>query len=189
MTVKKLMEQKKITKYQLAKESGIPYTTVTDICSGKTQLSKCSADTVYKLAKNLDVSMESLLEPYLTKRVDFELFKSSICHRVKALGDTGFIVQTLEEDWIRKYYEWDWYAESLYLLAMLDYLSRLNRIPLCTRYDDLRRCRLSEVVFPAGVLAIAAASKTDAAKEQALTDAIPEFMRFNIVESEIRNVI
>jgi len=32
------MEQKKISRYRLAKNSGIPYSTVNDICNGKTQL-------------------------------------------------------------------------------------------------------------------------------------------------------
>ena len=189
MMVNELMAQKKITKYRLAKDSGIPYTTVADICSGKTQLPKCSADTIYRLAKALDVSMESLLEPYLTQRVSFELYKSNVCHQVKELGDIDFIIRTLESDSIRKYYQRGWYPESLYLLAMLDYLSRQNNVPLCTRYDDLRRSKLSGIVFPGSVLAVDAAAKNDHAKNQAIKDAIPEFMRFNIVENEVRNVV
>ena len=37
-------------------------TSLNDICSGKTRLEKCSAETVYKLAKALGVSMELLTE-------------------------------------------------------------------------------------------------------------------------------
>ena len=51
-----------MTKYRLAVLSGIPHTTLNDICSGKTKLQKCSAETVYKLAKTLNVSMELLTE-------------------------------------------------------------------------------------------------------------------------------
>lgn len=125
----------------------------------------------------------------MTKRTDFELFKSSVCHEVRSLGDSAFILNTLEDDRIRKYYDRGWYAESLYLLAMLDYLSRMNNVPLCTRYDDLRRCRLSEVVYPAGVLSASLAAKNDDIKKQAVSEAIPEFIRFNIVENEVRDVI
>lgn len=189
MTVTELIKQKKLTKYRLAKDSGIPYTTVSEICSGKTQLSKCSAETVFRLAKELGVSMESLLEPGLLPRISFELYKSSVCHQVKELGDISFITRTLESDTIREYYQRGWYPESLYLLAMLDYLSRENDVPLCTRYDDLRQRKLSDVIFPAGILAASAAAKSDRAKKQAIKDAIPEFMRFNIVESEVRDVI
>ena len=183
------MERKRITKYRLAKNSGIPYTTLNDICNGKTQLEKCSAETVYKLAIELGVPMESLLEPYMVKRVSFEVFKSNVCHRVKEQGDIAFLAETLERDPIRTYYEREWHPESLYLLAMVDYLSRINGIPLCEEYDDLRRCKLQETVYPASVLSLSAASGTQEAKEKSRQAAIPEFMRFNIVESEIRNVI
>ena len=140
-----LMQKKAVTKYQLAKNSGIPYTTVSDIVSGKAQLEKCTAETIYRLAKELDVSMETLLEPCFQKRANFELFKSNVCHRVKELGDIDFIIEVLEKDDIRAYYNQHWYRESLYLLAMLDYLSRVNEVPLCSQYDDLRHCKLRSI--------------------------------------------
>ena len=51
-----------MTKYRLAVAAEVPHATLNDICSGKTRLEKCSAETVYKLAKALDVSMEMLTE-------------------------------------------------------------------------------------------------------------------------------
>ena len=51
-----------MTKYRLAKQTGIPHATLSDICSGKTKLEKCCAETVYKLAKALGVTMELLTE-------------------------------------------------------------------------------------------------------------------------------
>lgn len=189
MIINDLMAKKNLTKYRLSKSSGIPYTTVNDICSSRAQLDKCSAETVYKLSKELGVSMEALLEPCFAKRGSFELFKSNVCHRLKALGDVDFIIETLEKDDIRRYYQKKWYPESLYLLAMLDYVSRVNNVPLCTRYDDLRRCKLSETIFPSSVLATSAVAKNERAKEQSRHEAIPEFMRFNIVEGEVRDVI
>ena len=56
-----------MTKYRLAVEAGIPHATVSEICSGKTKLEKCSAETVYKLAKALGVSMEFLTEAGITR--------------------------------------------------------------------------------------------------------------------------
>ena len=91
MTVNELMNEKKITKYRLSKDSGVPYTTVNDICSGKAQLEKCSAETVYRISKTLGVTMESLIEPCFDKRSDFELFKSDIFFRLKELSDIPFI--------------------------------------------------------------------------------------------------
>ena len=82
MTIQDALKQKNMSIYRLAKVSGVPYATVNDICNGKAKLEKCSAETVYRLARTLDVSMEELLAPYLTKRSSFEMFKSSVCHRM-----------------------------------------------------------------------------------------------------------
>lgn len=60
MIIEDLMLKQNYTKYRLAVQAGIPHATLSDICSGKTKIEKCSAETVYKLAKALDVSMEAL---------------------------------------------------------------------------------------------------------------------------------
>ena len=189
MTIQDVLKQKNMSIYRLAKASEVPYATVNDICNGKAQLERCSAETIYRLAHALDVSMEELLAPCFLKRSSFENFKSTVCHRVKELGDIDFIMDTLESEDIRTYYERKWYPESLYLLAMLDYISRENDIPLCDDYDDLRRCRLEKPIYPASIRAVSAASKSDSAMERAAATAIPEFRRFNIIENEVRNVI
>jgi transcriptional regulator with XRE-family HTH domain len=62
MIIVDLLAKRGMTKYRLAVEAGIPHTTLNDICSRKTNLEKCSAETVYKLAKTLGVSMEFLTE-------------------------------------------------------------------------------------------------------------------------------
>lgn len=62
MIIEDLLSRREMTKYRLAVESGVPHATLNDICSGKTRLEKCSAETVYKLAKALGVSMELLTE-------------------------------------------------------------------------------------------------------------------------------
>lgn len=189
MTIQDILQEKNMSVYRLAKTSQIPYATVNDICNGKTRLEKCSAETVYRLAHALNVSMEELLAPCFIKRSSFENFKSTVCHRVKELGDINFIIDTLESQDIRTYYNRKWYPESLYLLAMLDYLSRENDVPICDDYDDLRRCKLEKPVYPASIRALSAAAQDDAAIKEAAKSAIPEFMRFNIVENEVRNVI
>ena len=137
MTIQDALQEKKMSIYRLAKESGVPYATLNDICNGKTRLEKCSAETIYRLARALNVSMEELLAPCMVKRPSFENFKSTVCHRVKEKGDIAFIIDTLENQDIRTYYNQKWYPESLYLLAMLDYLSRENDVPLCNEYDRL----------------------------------------------------
>lgn len=62
MIIEDLLVKREMTKYRLAVEAGVPHATLNDICSGKTKLEKCSAETVYKLARTLGVSMELLTE-------------------------------------------------------------------------------------------------------------------------------
>lgn len=62
MMFETLLKKRNMTKYRLAVDAGIPHATLNDICNGKTKLEKCSAITIYKLAKTLDVSMELLTE-------------------------------------------------------------------------------------------------------------------------------
>ena len=189
MKVPELLESRKMTLYKLSKNSGVPYTTLNDIYHGRTSLDKCTAETVYKLSKELGLSMEELLVPYMDKRIAFELFKSNVCHRLKELGDTDFIIELLKKDDISRLYRRKWYPESLYLLAMLDYISRENHVPLCTKYEALRAVSLQEPLYPAGVLAMDVVNNSGQARADALKAAIPEFLRHNIVESEVRDVV
>lgn len=187
--IKKALKDQNLSIYKLSKLSNLPYTTVSEICNNKVNLTRCNADTVYKLSKALNISMENLLSPYYVKRSSFENFKSATCHRLKEIGDIDFIIELLEHGQIRDYYEKGWYPESLYLLAMLDYLSRINHIDLCLDYDDMRKQRLTEPLYPTGIKALSLASNSDAPLKKAHKKAIPEFLRFNIIESEIRDVI
>ena len=82
-----------------------------------------------------------------------------------------------------------WYPECLYLLAMIDYISRLNDIPLCTNYNRIRQLKLREKIYPVGIELADMVSDSGEMKIKAELSAIPEFLRFNIVENEVRNVI
>jgi len=121
-------------------------------------------------------------------RPDFENFKSHICHQVKNLGDIDFIIKILESNDITKLYDKKWYPECFYLLAMLDYLSRINKVPYCINYNYLRCRRMEKIIYPVGILILSELSNNDEHKKRSLKEAIPEFMRHNIVESEIRNI-
>jgi hypothetical protein len=141
----------------------------------------------------LTMTINEFLETYKQSehdeyRCSFEIFKSNICHFVKDMGALDFIVDILENDTIRKLYNKKWYPEALYLLAMLDYLSRLNDLPICTNYNDIRKTKLERVIYPTGILLMAAVMNDEKIKEEAVKNAIPEFIKFNIVENEIDKV-
>lgn len=194
MYLTELMKENKISQYRLSKESGVAQATIADICSGKAQIEKCTAQTLYKIAKVLGVSIESLIEQEIEqrdkekKRASFDVFKSNICHLVKDKGDINFIVEALASNEVRRLYNRGWYAEAFYILAMIDYLSKENHIPLCTNYNDIRAQKLKEMIYPTSAVLSDKAMGTDKHCKACLKTAIAEFLRFNIVESEIRNV-
>lgn len=188
MYINEILLKRNLSKYQLAKKTGIPYSTVCDVCNGVATISQCSVETIYKITKELQISVEHLLMRDSVTRCDFELFKSNVCHHLKDKGDIDFVYETLMSNDIRFYFDMKWYPESLYLLAMVDYISRVQNMPHCSEYDDIRQYRLAERLYPADVLIASSVMENDSMKKDALLHAIPEFMNFNIIECEVRDV-
>lgn len=184
------MEKKQIRKMELSRVTGIPYSTLNDICSGKTKLQSCSAELVYKLAQYFGVSVESLLQTYLNQTVPFEVFKSNVCHELKSKGDIEYIRQMLETDVIRQYFDDGLIPMSLYLLALLNYLLRRNNLPKCTAYDDIAEYKLKELLLPPSLEVMCnVAADCNSIKDEYIKNAIPEFLQFNIVEGNIDEIV
>lgn len=61
MTVNDYLKKNNMTKYRLAKKCNLPYGTLNDICIGKTDITKCSGETLLKIANALNVSVDDLL--------------------------------------------------------------------------------------------------------------------------------
>lgn len=61
MNLKTLLDERNISMYRLSQLSGVPKTTVIDICSGKSSIEGCTAKTVFQLSKALDCPMEDLM--------------------------------------------------------------------------------------------------------------------------------
>ena len=119
---------------------------------------------------------------------NFENFKSNICHILKNMGDLPFLVIVLRKDIIRYFYENDKFLECFYLLGMVDYLCRVNDLPLDSEYDDIRNYKLNDLLFPEGVDFLCYLYNNNKPREEYIKKAIPEFLWYNIVESDIRNV-
>ena len=61
-----------MTSYHLSKISGVPKTTIIDICSGKSAIGKCSARTIQQIAAALNCSMEEIMQLDEPERLDPE---------------------------------------------------------------------------------------------------------------------
>lgn len=59
--LKELLEANETSIYRLSKISGVPKTTLVDICSGKSDIEKCSAGTLYNIAEALGCDMRDIL--------------------------------------------------------------------------------------------------------------------------------
>ena len=117
---------------------------------------------------------------------DFELFKGNVKNKIKADGQLNFIQQTLISDEIETLWNKNNILCSLYLLSMVDYLSRLNEIPLYTKYDYIRNHKMEQIVYP---LSFKTYSTVMGISEKDITEnAIPEFLTHNIVEGDVFNV-
>lgn len=62
MDLQTFLNQKHITKYRLSQISGVPKTTIIDICAGRSSIERCSAKTVQQLAKALGCTMEDIMK-------------------------------------------------------------------------------------------------------------------------------
>lgn len=118
----------------------------------------------------------------------FEDYKSVIRHRAKHLGYKEFIKQVLLSDEITQYFEQEQYAEALYLLAMVDYLSNKHGVLLYNKFHNMRTMKLANIVYPQDIELLAALYKSDAVKTEAWENAIPEFKRHNIVENDLEDI-
>ncbi len=72
MSINEIIVQSGMTKYRIAKLSGIPHATLNDLCAGKTRIEKCSGETLYRLSKALQVSIELLLESAMEQKLQLE---------------------------------------------------------------------------------------------------------------------
>lgn len=62
MIIDDLLYNAQMSRYRLSKLSGVPQATISDICSEKASLKKCFAGTLYRIAKVLGVTVDSILE-------------------------------------------------------------------------------------------------------------------------------
>lgn len=122
-------------------------------------------------------------------RQSFENFKSNICHLVKSTGELSFIKHVLCSKEVQELYEKQWFPECLYLVAMVDYLSRKNDIPLYSGYNELRSCKLNEPIYPSSIYMMYLLTKDLSVLQNSFNNSIPEFKRFNIIENEVENIV
>ena len=121
MNLQEYIDSRNITKYQLSQMSGVPRTTIIDICSGKSSMQKCSARTVQQLAIALDCTMEDIMSmgstdarydrktglPQSKKYLECDL-PPYLQASIESMSASGKIIDSGEND-----YHWDMYWSEL----------------------------------------------------------------------------
>ena len=60
--LKNYIKEKSISIYALSKKTGVPYSTLNDLCNGKVEIGNCKAGIVKAVADALGTSMDELYE-------------------------------------------------------------------------------------------------------------------------------
>lgn len=193
MNLRFALKNKDVSGYRLSKQSGIPQTTVADIISGAADILDCSALTVYRLSHVLGLSADELIESAIEQKklesANRSVFRSNVCHAVSKEGDLSFIKDVLENKRIQKAKEEGRRFEAFYLLGMVDCLCRVNGLPSPSDFACLRKMKLRRQYHPASLSLVSKILPKGEDAMKAINGAIPEFLRFNIVEGDIRNAI
>ena len=179
--LKDYLKENNMSIYRLSKNTGIAYSTLNYIATGKTKIENVEFGNITKIKNELNVSYEDILE--LCKEYtlqDFETFKSSICHEVKQKGNAQFIIDIISSNDVEHLWKICRKEEALYLIGMVDYLSRLEEVDRCNKYDIYRNYKMDPLMFPLGMKI--------QNKNTIPENAIPEFLERGIVEGDVFNV-
>lgn len=129
----------------------------------------------------------------LNKKMEADLFKSEMCHMLKRLGDYNFIYEIVSDNWVEYFWNKEWYFESLYVLAMIDYLTYIYKAPIYEPLDKYRQYKLSKPVYPFSMLLIDKINGNNNQKQKAIRECNEDecgrfFLKYNIVEKDIKDV-
>jgi len=188
MTIESARKKSGMSIYKLSQLSGVPYTTVYAICTGRRNILNCSFDVVQRLACTLAVKLDDLTAPAANPQNNFDTFRSTECHLANK-EPLAYIKQVVLEDRIDRFMQEKQPACAMYVLSMVDYLCRAYNIPLWTKYDALRHAKLAKPVYPSDVVLLDELNGSKKLRAQCRKAAIPEFKSHNIMEVDIKNVI
>ena len=155
-------------------QSGIPSATLYPIVKGQVDIGTCSYFTVAKLARFLGYRPDEIVY----EKEDFQTFRNNLHHRIRK-NELAVILDTIESDEVALYARHEDYLKALYLVATVDYLSKKNDIPLCDKYDSIRKIRLEQPYY-VGDSGLLGSSRENC---------IDEYMRYNIYEGDLYDAV
>jgi len=165
-------ENQNITLHQLSVISGVPYSTVWGIANSTIRMEDCSYLTIQRLCSALNTTPE-----YLVQVFGFRHFRDELHNQIKSLGPVNFLIKNLNENSVIQLYRAGYTVRAMYLMCMIDYISRLLCVPILKEYDFLRHKKLEKPLVIAE------------RPQNGNPEYIPEFERHNILEGDIFDAV
>ena len=78
MIIDEYLQKNNISKYRFSKMCGLPYGTLNDICTGKTDILKCTGGTLLKIASIVGCKVDDLLNESLNSSYDLDKIKKAV---------------------------------------------------------------------------------------------------------------
>lgn len=180
-----LLTDNKLSLYKLSQQTLVPYSTLTDIRSGKAKLENCSVKVVKRIADAFRLSVNELLD----YAEDFEIFRCNTLHHLKysQRDELCFLNELLSSERIEYYFKMHSYSKALYLLALADYLCDKHHVKRVTKYEPLRKLKLKKLLMSNDLLLIKRVVSEERFSE-IISSMMPEFLKYNIVEDDLYNV-
>ena len=185
--LEELMKQYKTTMEDLMIYTNLAEDKLMSFITGDISILDCPVKIFADLAKTFGLTVQELwdmAEHYDFDPKAFEIFKSNTCHAVKEMGNKEFINEIVNKEYIEDYWDNKNRLCACYLLAMIDYLCRLENLPLIEKFDCIRGYRLPKLIYP---YSFNFANNPNMIKK-ALAQAITEFYKHGIVEGDVFNV-
>lgn len=110
--------------------------------------------------------------------MDFQIFRNNLHHDIKRneLQTVMDIIKCDDVEYYRKHRD---YIKMFYLVATVDYISKKYSIPLCDKYNEIRKMKLEEPFFVGDATLIG--KKKEAG--------IEEFVKYNIIEGDLYDAV
>lgn len=117
----------------------------------------------------------------------YTTFTSQVCHMLKSISAENFVnfVSNLDLD---EFLMKNKIKEVLYLVAITDMICNKNNLPLVKQFEKYRKMKLKELSYPEGLELYCSITNDQQAKQKMLQSAIPELLKYNIVENSICNI-
>ena len=104
--LKDYLKEHNISLYRLSKNTGIPYSTISDLAGGSIHISRCSAGNLHLIAQELHLSMDevySLCEDFQKTTVTCTVGRNTITGNVVQSGKCFYLHAVYRDRSFRRY--------------------------------------------------------------------------------------